>query len=110
MKAESHGLTFRYPVIVDGDSHRDQIVDSYSQFMYGLFLHAGLPLPRGRDPPHAEGERPLDNDGPTMHPSLVPLSVPTASAKPMARRRSPPLMPYNRQSPDKAGLRIFNNL
>ncbi|WP_031355783.1 DUF2235 domain-containing protein [Mesorhizobium sp. LSJC265A00] len=36
-KAESHGLTFRYPVIVDGDSHRDQIVDSYSQFMYGLY-------------------------------------------------------------------------
>lgn len=36
-KAESHGLAFRYPVIVDAESHRDPIVDSYSQFLHGLY-------------------------------------------------------------------------
>ena len=40
----------------------------------GHDLHAGFRLPRGGDPPHAEGERPLNNDGPTIHrPPVSPL-------------------------------------
>jgi uncharacterized protein (DUF2235 family) len=36
-KAVSLGLTFRYPIVVDPDSLRDPIVDSYSQFARGLY-------------------------------------------------------------------------
>ena len=42
----------------------------------GHDLHAGLPLANGGDPPHAEGERPLNDDGPTIHRTpLSPLSL-----------------------------------
>ena len=36
-KAQSHGLTFRYPVVIEKDTHRDPIIDSYRKFMYGLY-------------------------------------------------------------------------
>jgi len=41
-KAEALGLTFRYPVRVDEDSHLDRVVDSYSGFAYGLYRIATL--------------------------------------------------------------------
>lgn len=36
-KAETHGLTFRSEVSLDGDSQEARIADSYSDFMYGSY-------------------------------------------------------------------------
>jgi uncharacterized protein (DUF2235 family) len=36
-QAAASGLTFRYPVRVDPDAHRDPIVDSYAEFAGGLY-------------------------------------------------------------------------
>jgi uncharacterized protein (DUF2235 family) len=41
-RAAASGLTFRYPIRVDPDSHRDPVVDSYSQFAKGLYKIATL--------------------------------------------------------------------
>jgi uncharacterized protein (DUF2235 family) len=51
-KAESHGLTFRSEVDVDGDVLKGRIADSYKDFAYGLYAKRYAPLYRviGRDP------------------------------------------------------------
>jgi len=51
-KAESHGLTFRSEVELDGDSVTAPIADSYGKFGYGIYHHISSPLyrPIGADP------------------------------------------------------------
>jgi len=41
-KAEAGGLAFRYPILVDPDSHRDPVADSYAEFAHGLYKLATL--------------------------------------------------------------------
>lgn len=51
-KAESHGLTFRSEVELDGDALTAPIADSYKSFASGLYAMVSPPLERtiGRDP------------------------------------------------------------
>ena len=36
-KAQQNGLAFRYPVLVDSSSYQDDVINSYSEFAYGLY-------------------------------------------------------------------------
>lgn len=45
-KAESHGLTFRSEVDLDGDAHVAKIADSYGDFMYGGYALVHNPFYR----------------------------------------------------------------
>lgn len=51
-KAESHGLSFRWQVELDGNALAAPIADSYGEFAYGIYKHISSPLHRiiGRDP------------------------------------------------------------
>jgi hypothetical protein len=51
-KAESHGLSFRSEVALDGDALKAPIIDSYHSFGEGLYAMVSSPLYRtiGQEP------------------------------------------------------------
>jgi hypothetical protein len=51
-KAETHGLTFRSEVGIDGDALKAPIANSYKDFAYGLYAKVHSPLYRvvGQEP------------------------------------------------------------